>query len=161
MPFLADLLGQVSPFAKLTMVVAVAAFRLAVAYVLRPTEQKLLLMRPISLASIFATASGLFGGWIAVLWGMAATPDGQLSMMRLYRGIAESLTVGFVSFACSPPLGARGCRRAATQWGVLRKKDGSSGRSIDEWVGASGKLSLVEEFPDQEPVILIGLAALD
>ena len=95
---LADLLGQVSPFAKLTMVVAVVAFGLAVAYVFRPTEQKLLLMRPLSLAAIFATVSGLLGGWIAVLGGIAATPEGQLSMMRVYRGIAESLTVGFVSF---------------------------------------------------------------
>ena len=98
MPNLADLLGQVSLFAKLTMVVALVAFGLAVAYVFRPTEQKLLLMRPISLAAIFATVSGLLGGWIAVLGGIAATPDGHLSMMRLYRGIAESLTVGFVSF---------------------------------------------------------------
>jgi hypothetical protein len=98
MPNLADLLGQVSLFAKLTMVVALVAFGLAVAYVFRPTEPKLLLMRPISLAAIFATVSGLLGGWIAVLGGIAATPDGQLSMTRVYRGIAESLTVGFVSF---------------------------------------------------------------
>ncbi len=71
MPNLADLLGQLSPFAKLTMVVAIVAFGLAVAYVFRPTEQKLLLMRPVSLAAIFATISGLLGGWIAVLGGVA------------------------------------------------------------------------------------------
>jgi hypothetical protein len=80
------------------MLVAVVAFGIAVAYVFRPTEQKLLLMRPISLAAIFATVSGLLGGWIAVLGGIAATPDGLLSMTRVYRGIAGSLTVGFVSF---------------------------------------------------------------
>ena len=95
---LPDLLGQVSPFAKLTMVVAVVAFGVAVAYAFRPTEQKLLLMRPLSLAAIFAAVSGLLGGWIAVLGGIAATPDGQLYMRRVYLGIAESLTVGFVSF---------------------------------------------------------------
>jgi hypothetical protein len=97
MPNLVELLGQVSPFAKLTMAVAIVAFGLAVAYVFRPTEQKLLLMRPVSLAAIFATVSGLLGGWIAVLGGVAAT-EGHLPVASLYRGIAESLTVGFVSF---------------------------------------------------------------
>ena len=98
MPNLGDLLGQVSLFAKLTMAVAIVAFGLAVAYVFRPTEQKLVLMRPVSLAAIFATVSGLLGGWIAVLGGLAATPEGHLPVASLYRGIAESLTVGFVSF---------------------------------------------------------------
>jgi len=92
------MLGQLGLFAKLTMAVAVVAFGLAVAYVFRPTEQKLVLMRPVSLAAIFATVSGLLGGWIAVLGGLAATPDGHLPVASLYRGIAESLTVGFVSF---------------------------------------------------------------
>jgi hypothetical protein len=98
MPNLVDLLGQISLFAKLTMAVAIVAFGLAVAYVFRPTEQKLVLMRPVSLAAIFATVSGLLGGWIAVLASIPATPDGHLPVASLYRGIAESLTVGFVSF---------------------------------------------------------------
>ena len=79
-------------------VVGIAAFGLAVAYVFRPTEQKLVLMRPVSLAAIFATISGLLGGWIAVLGGIAATPAGHLPSPAMYRGIAESLTVGFVCF---------------------------------------------------------------
>jgi hypothetical protein len=41
MPNLVDLLGQLSVFAKLTMAVAIVAFGLAVAYVCRPTKQKL------------------------------------------------------------------------------------------------------------------------
>jgi hypothetical protein len=91
-------LGQLSVFARLTMAVAIVAFGLAAAYVFRPTEQKLILMRPVSLAAIFATVSGLLGGWIAVLASIPATPDGHLPVESLYRGIAESLTVGFVSF---------------------------------------------------------------
>ena len=98
MPNLVDLLGQLSLFAKLTIAVAIVAFGLAVAYVFRPTEQKLVLMRPLSLAAIFATVSGLLGGWIAVLGSVAVTPDGQVPAASLYRGIAESLTVGFASF---------------------------------------------------------------
>jgi hypothetical protein len=98
MPNLVDLLGQISLFAKLAIAVAIVVFGLAVAYVFRPTEQTLVLMRPVSLAAIFATVSGLLGGWMAVLAGIAATPAGHLPVASLYRGIAESLTVGFVSF---------------------------------------------------------------
>ena len=98
MPNPVELLGHISVFAKLTMAVAIVAFGLAAAYLFRPTEQKLVLMRPVSLAAIFATVSGLLGGWIAVLASIPATPDGHLPVASLYRGIAESLTVGFVSF---------------------------------------------------------------
>jgi hypothetical protein len=93
-----DLLRELSLFAKLTMAVAIAAFGLAVSHVFRPTAQKLTLMRPVSLAAIFATVSGLLGGWIVVLAGIAATPDGHLPPSSVYRGVAESLTVGFVCF---------------------------------------------------------------
>jgi hypothetical protein len=78
MPNLVDLLGQVSLFAKLTLAAAIVGFGLPVAYVFRPTEQKLVLMRPVSLAGIFATVSGMLGGWIAVLGSIPATPDGHL-----------------------------------------------------------------------------------
>ena len=93
-----ELWGSLSVFAKLSMGVAVVAFALAAAYAFRPTEQKLVLMRPVSLAAIFATISGLLGGGIAVLASIPATPDGHLPVASVYRGIAESLTVGFVSF---------------------------------------------------------------
>jgi hypothetical protein len=98
MPNVLDLFGQVSLFAKLTMVVAIVAFGLAITYAVRPAEQTLVLMRPVSLAAIFATISGLLGGWIAVLGSVPATPDGHLPVATLYRGIAESLTVGVASF---------------------------------------------------------------
>jgi len=97
-PNFIEVFGAISPFAKLTMLVAVSAFGLAVSHVFRPTEQKVALMRPVSLASIFATISGLLGGWMALLGGIAATPDGHLPTSSMYQGIAESLVVGFVSF---------------------------------------------------------------
>lgn len=98
MPNLLDLFRELSLFAKLTMAVAIAAFGLAVSHVFRPTAHKLTMMRPVSLASIFATVSGLLGGWIGVLAGIAATPDGHVPLSSVYRGVAESLTVGFVCF---------------------------------------------------------------
>jgi hypothetical protein len=93
-----ELWVSLSVFAKLTMAVAVVAFALAAAYVFRPTEQKLVLMRPVSLAAIFATISGLIGGWIVLLQGVPATPDGHIPVASLSQGMSESLTVGFVSF---------------------------------------------------------------
>jgi hypothetical protein len=120
MPNLMDLLGQISLFAELTMAVAIVAFSLAVAYVFRPTEQKLVLMRPVSLAAIFTTISGLLGGWIAVLASTAETPDGHLPVASLYRGIAESLTVGFVSF------GLLGAGWILVAVGVLRRHGDSA-----------------------------------
>jgi len=98
MPSLVDLFGELSVFAKLTVAVAIVAFGLGVAYAVQPTEQKLVLMRPVSLAAIFATVSGVLGGWIAVLASIPATPDGHLPAANLFRGIAESLVVGFASF---------------------------------------------------------------
>ena len=98
MPNLRELFAAISPFGKLTMVVAIAVLGVATSYVFKPTEQKLVLMRPISLAAIFATVSGLLGGWILLLAGIAATPDGHIPVADFYRGIAESLTVGFVCF---------------------------------------------------------------
>ena len=105
MPNLGDLLGQVSLFAKLTMAVAIVAFGLAVAYVFRPTEQKLVLMRPVSLAAIFATISGLLGGWIAVLGGMQRRRMGTCQWrVSIEASLNHSPSDSFLS-ACSPPPG--------------------------------------------------------
>lgn len=98
MPNLADLFREISVFGKLTMAVPLAAVALAVMYVVRPTERTLVLMRPVSLAAIFATVSGLLSGWMAVLGGIAATPEGHVPISSLYQGIATSLTIGFVCF---------------------------------------------------------------
>jgi hypothetical protein len=98
MPNLLELFQQLSLFAKLTMAIAIAAFGLAVSYVIRPTANKLTLMRPVSLATIFATVSGLLGGWIVVFGETAATPDGHFPPASFYRGVSESIIVGFVCF---------------------------------------------------------------
>ena len=98
MPGPMDLLYQVSIFALLSMSVSVAVFGLAVSYAIRPTERKLSLMRPVSLAAIFAAVCGLLSGWAMVLGGMAATPGEKISMSNAYMGLAETLTLGFVCF---------------------------------------------------------------
>jgi hypothetical protein len=98
MPNLMDMYRMLPFFAKLTMAVAVVPFGLAAAYAIRPTELKLALMRPVSLASLFAAVAGVLGGWIAILSAVAATPDGHVPTSALSHGIAASLTSGFVCF---------------------------------------------------------------
>ena len=90
-----DLIYQASIFALLTMAVALGVFGLAVSYAVRPTERKLALMRPVSLAAIFAAICGLLSGWAMVLDGMATRAADSSS---IYMGLAETLTLGFVCF---------------------------------------------------------------
>lgn len=98
MPNLMEIFRGVSLFAILTMMVSMGAFGLAVSYAVQPTQRKLMLMRPVSLAAIFAALSAVPAGWALVLGGMAATPTGQLDMAAVYRGLAETLIVGFICF---------------------------------------------------------------
>ena len=93
-----DLIHQASIFALLTMAVSLGVFGLAVSYAVGPTERKLSLMRPVSLAAIFAAVCGLLSGWAMVLGGLAGTPAENLSMSNVYMGLAETLTLGFVCF---------------------------------------------------------------
>jgi hypothetical protein len=97
-PNLLDLLHELSIFTLLTMAVSIGAFGLGVSYAIQPTERKLMLMRPVSLAAIFATLSAVPAGWALILAGVAAAPSGQIDTQSFYRGVAETLTVGFVCF---------------------------------------------------------------
>jgi hypothetical protein len=98
MPNLIDLYRMLPFFAKLTMAIAVLPFGLGVAYAMRPTELKLALMRPVSLAALFAAVAGVLGGWIAILSTVAASADGRVPTSAFYHGVAASLTTGFVCF---------------------------------------------------------------
>jgi hypothetical protein len=87
-------------FAKLTLLIGLAPMVMAVAYAIRPSEQRLALMRPLSLASIFAALSGLLVGVTAVLVGVGATDDASAQAWRRSAvGLAEALVPPFVTFA--------------------------------------------------------------
>lgn len=93
-----ELLTQIGPFAKLSMVVGVLAFGVAIAYAIRPTERKLAFMRPVSLAAIFGAICGFTVGIAMVFQAVAATLPGKIDMARVYVGFAEALLTLFVSF---------------------------------------------------------------
>jgi hypothetical protein len=94
---LLEMLSQASIVALLSILVAALPIGFGPSYAIRPTEQRLALMRPISLASIFAGLTGSLSGAINVLraiWIAETTADPKL----LAVGSAESLVPMLVSF---------------------------------------------------------------
>jgi len=67
-------------------------------YLVRPSEQRLAMMRPLSLAGIFAGLNGSSLGAINVLRGLWLEPprDGRLTAI----GAAESIVPLYVAFSC-------------------------------------------------------------
>ena len=88
-------------FAKLTLAIAFTPLVVAVMYVARPSERRLALMRPFSLAGIFAALAGGVLGMLHVLRsiGMTSEPWAD-SYRRMAVGAAESLVPMFVGFSC-------------------------------------------------------------
>ncbi len=93
-----DILNQIGPFAKLSVLVSVVPLAAALAYAIRPTERKLLLMRPVSLGVIFAAICALASGASLMCQYLAETSAGGVDMPRVYAGIAETLLPVFVGF---------------------------------------------------------------
>ncbi len=87
-------------FALLTLVIDLVPLVMAVAYVVRPTDQRLALMRPLSLAGLFSALAAPSIGFINVLRGLGMSQqlpaDGY---HRIALGAAESLVPMFVGFA--------------------------------------------------------------
>jgi hypothetical protein len=94
-----EMLRQASLFALLTLILDFVPLVMAAVYVIRPTEPHLALMRPLSLAGLFAALSGGVLGFINVLrfvWTRELTAETYRVMAV---GAAESLVSMFVGFA--------------------------------------------------------------
>ena len=93
------MLKQAGILALLSLMVAILPLAAGVAYAVRPTEARLALMRPISLAGMFAGLAGFLAGVMSVLrsvW-IVETPV-PFRLMAI--GFAESLVPLFVAFGC-------------------------------------------------------------
>jgi len=112
-----DAIPQMGVFAVLTMIIGLVPLAMALAYVANPSERRLALMRPLSLAGIFGALTGVFCGFIAVLRGIGATSTlTSDSWRRIAIGAGEALVPVFFGFACLTVawiLVALGMRRAA------------------------------------------------
>ena len=94
-----SMLRQASLFALLSLILGFVPLVMAVVYVIRPTERHLALMRPLSLAGLFAAIAGGVLGFINVLflvWTRELTAE-TYRVMAI--GAAESLVPVLVGFA--------------------------------------------------------------
>jgi hypothetical protein len=92
-------LSQASIVALASMFMGVVPLSMGIVYVIWPNEQRLALMRPLSLATIFAALSGSTLGVLNVLRGMGMSEE-PLSPRVAWIGFAESLVPIFFGFAC-------------------------------------------------------------
>lgn len=96
-----EILQHAGIFALLTLAIDLVPLAMASIYVVRPTERHLALMRPFSLAGLFAALSGGVLGFLHVLRSIGSTPEfSQASYSRIAVGASESLVPMFVGFGC-------------------------------------------------------------
>ncbi len=82
------------------LVSGVGVLGAAIAYAIRPTERKLMLLRPLTLAAIFASICSFTGGLATVLKGAGATPEWNAHSVGLaLMGLSECVVPLFVAFA--------------------------------------------------------------
>ncbi len=96
----AQMFREIGFLALLSLVVAAVPLVAAAIYAARPSESKLSLMRPLSLASLFAGLLGIFTGFVNILQGIAATDDMTGRWSRVAAGASEALVPVVFTFAC-------------------------------------------------------------
>jgi len=95
---LVQILRAAGVVALLSIIVALLPLPAGVAYALRPTEARMALMRPISLAALFAGLAGFLSGIISMLRVVWLSETEQ--SIKLAAGLAESLVPLFVACGC-------------------------------------------------------------
>jgi len=95
-----SMLRQASLFAILTLILGFVPLVMAVIYTIRPTERRLALMRPLSLAGLFGAIAGGVLGLINSLRFLFSRDLTAESYRLLTIGAAEALVPMFVGFAC-------------------------------------------------------------
>ncbi|PWT86182.1 MAG: hypothetical protein C5B57_01555 [Blastocatellia bacterium] len=94
-------LRNASLFALLTLIVDFVPLAMALVYVVRPTERHLALMRPLSLAGLFAALAGGTLGFLNVLLALGVAQDFSVDTYRRTAiGASESVVPMFLGFAC-------------------------------------------------------------
>lgn len=92
-------LSQASIVALVSMFMGLVPLAMGIVYAIWPSEQRLALMRPLSLATIFAAISGTMLGLLNVLRGIGVADT--LAFTRVSAiGLAESLVPVFFGFGC-------------------------------------------------------------
>lgn len=98
MEFIA-MVRQIGILALLSLIITVLPLIAGVAYAIRPTEARLALMRPISLAGMFAGLAGFLAGVMATLRSIWSTQE-PVPFRLIALGLSESLVPLFIAFGC-------------------------------------------------------------
>jgi hypothetical protein len=96
---ISDALRQASIVALVSMFMGIVPLAMGVVYAIWPSEQRLALMRPLSLATIFAAISGSTLGVLNVLLGMGTGETTAFTQVAAI-GLSESLVPIFFGFGC-------------------------------------------------------------
>jgi hypothetical protein len=95
-----EVLTQSSVAAKFALLISASPMILGIAFAVRPNERWLALMRPLSLAGIFAAISNVFLGLANTLHWLATHNTFDASNLgRAAAGLSESTVLPFASFA--------------------------------------------------------------
>jgi len=96
-----DLLKHSSMFGLLGMAVSITTMGVALAYAIRPSERRLALIRPLSLAAIFGGLSSFAVGLASLLRGISETSSViPVTFHAAAAGAAESMLGLFIAFSC-------------------------------------------------------------
>ena len=91
-----EMFHQAGILAKLGILMAFAPTVAGLLYAIKPSERRLAVMRPISLAAVFAGLASFTIGAIVVLQGIAATADINWPSVAL--GASEAFVALFIAF---------------------------------------------------------------
>lgn len=94
-----EVLANAGIMALASMFVGVLPLTMGIVYAIWPNEQRLTLMRPLSLATVFATIVGVALGFINELRFIGRSETITLSQ-QVVIGAAESLVPLFFGFGC-------------------------------------------------------------
>lgn len=94
-----DALRQMGPAALVSMFMGIVPLGFGILYASRPTEHRLALMRPLSLAAIFAAIHGASLGVVNSLVYVANRSNLEVTPALLV-GLAESLMTIVFDFGC-------------------------------------------------------------
>lgn len=97
---LIEMLRQMGPAALVSMLMGIVPLGFGLLYAARPTEHRLALMRPLSLATIFAGISGATLGVVNSFVYVANRPNVTFTTPAVLVGVAEGLTTLVFDFGC-------------------------------------------------------------
>ena len=95
-----EFITHASIAARVALLVGITPMLLGIAFAIRPNERWLALMRPLSLAGIFASVSNLFLGLANALQSLAFNNSAGSNIQLAAVGLSEAAIFPFVGFAC-------------------------------------------------------------